>query len=126
MDTELQEILQSLDANDLTSILSSQNVKANELGALSLEDLDKFGIASERAQQFLGEVQKEDRRKQSLHQKLKEIHCEELFNFLMKTGCKAEDVSSLDDGAIKSSGLSFLSRKEVLEKIQKDNKIKGS
>ena len=128
MDTALQKILQSLDALDLSNILSSRNVKANELGLLSLGDLEKFGIASERAEKFLSEVKKEDRRKQSLQQKLKETHCLEILNFLTKEGYKADEIFSLDHDALSTSGLSFGERKRVIEKLQngKKSKIKGN
>ena len=70
-------------------------------------------------------LEKEEQRKDSLKQKLKEMHCEELYNIFENTDCRAEDVFSLDNDALKEFRISIQQRENVLEKIKKGVKVAG-
>ena len=111
-------MLKSFSALDLAEILVSENVKADQLVNLNLEDLETIGIPLERAERFLSEVKKDQERKESLLERLKEIHCEEIFSDLAKGGCTSEEVISLDDDALRKLGIDFKKRKNVLRRIQ--------
>ena len=111
-------MLKSFSALDLAEILVSENVKADQLVNLNLEDLETIGIPLERAERFLSEVKKDQERKESLLERLKEIHCEEIFSDLAEGGCTSEEVISLDDDALRKLGIDFKKRKNVLRRIK--------
>ena len=114
VDVELEAMLKSFSALDLAEILVSENVKADQLVNLNLEELETIGIPLERAERFLSEVKKDQERKESLLERLKEIHCEEIFSDLAEGGCTSEEVISLDDDALRKLGIDFKKRKNVL------------
>ena len=114
----MKELLNALSATDLTEIFVSENVKADQLVNLNLEDLKMLGVSSVRAQRFLDDVKKE-KGKQSLHQTLEKICCEELFPNLAKAVCTTEELISLDNDALKKFGFDLKQKKKLLTGIQK-------
>ena len=85
---------------------------------LNLEDLETIGIPLERAERFLSEVKKDQERKESLLERLKEIHCEEIFHNLADAGSTLEELFSLDNDALEKFGIDLKQRKKILTKIQ--------
>ena len=104
-----------MNALDLSDELNSQNIKIDELVALKLEDFEKLGIPSERAHQLHSDIKN---RIESLQCQLKIVDCEEILGDLLKIGCNLEDVFSLDDDILQTTGISYTARKAVLRKIQ--------
>ena len=95
---------------------------------LEQDDLENLGIPKTRAQQFLGDIEKEKERKRSLDLKLKEIDCEYLFETLARAGCTSEQVESLNNSFLKELGVSFSEMKTFFKKVHdaKEAKIKGT
>ena len=119
MDAKLVEKLNAFSAFDLADIFVSEHVKADQLLNLNVEDLKKLGVSLERAQRFLNDIQKDQEKKETLFEKLKEANCEEIFDNLAKAGCTSEEVLSLDDEALRKMGIGFKKRKQVLTRIKK-------
>ena len=111
-------MLQAVNATDLLEVFSGKNIEADQLVDLNLLALNMMGITSERARRFINDVQKEEKRKKDLYEKLKSIDCEEIFHNLVKTGFTAEELSSLDDDDLHESGFSKKETKTILKKIQ--------
>ena len=124
---ELEELLHSINAVDLIERFKSDGIHVDDLIKLDANDL-KFFAPSERAKQLHGDIQKENERKIRLLQKLKDVKCYDLYDSLLKIGYTSEKVFSTDHDTLKSMGLSFMERKNVLKKIQstKDENIRGN
>ena len=124
---ELEELLRSINAIDLLERFRNERISVDDLIKLDANDL-KFFAPSDRAEQLHGDIQKENERKIRLRQKLKDVKCHDLYNRLLKIGYTSEKVFSTDHDTLKSIGLSFMERKNVLKKIQskKDEDIRGN
>ena len=120
VDTNLQELLKLLDALDLSGILSTADIGANEVVSLDLADLK----TNKRSQQLLKAILRENERKRIFQNKLREVQYEEIQFYPKKADFKSEDVFSLEEDAPKRSILSVLERKNVLVKIKNAKEAK--
>ena len=120
VDTNLQELLKLLDALDLSGILSTQDIRANEVVSLDLADLKTNKIS----QQLLRAILTEKERKRIFQNKLREVQCEEIQFDPKKADFKSEDVFPLYEYAPKRSILSVLERNNVLENIKNAKEAK--
>ena len=120
VDTNLQELFKLLDALDLSGILSTQDIRANEVVSLDLADLK----TKKRSQQLIKAILREKERKRTFQNKLREVQCEEIQFYPKKEDFKSEDVFSLDEYAPKRSILSVLERNDVLENIENAKEAK--
>ena len=118
---ELQKVLSPLNSLDLLDLLKSQDVRANKLVDLNLDELKIYGVPSLRAEQFQNDIE----RKKSLQQMLSKIGIIDIktFKILLKGGFTSEDVLKLDTDALKKLGLVYES--EWILKCIQGAKIQG-
>merc|ERR1719362_442169 len=92
-DFEFEELLQIVNALEFLELFKNEKVGKNELMACDLNDLTSLGISLERAQQLHGDLTKltkrrnnETDRRKGLLALLEHFHCQELYDYLIKTG----------------------------------------
>ena len=96
----------------------------DEIIELDVSDLDLMGIPSDRASQFVSDIQKEIHKFKTRHDlknKLLEVNCSEYYDVLLQSGLRSEDVLNISHDFVKGLSLTFKEKKTLLKKIKDAN-----
>ena len=100
--------------------LKKEKIKSRDLVNLELSTLTNSGISSNRAEQFLREIEKDDERKIRLKRKLSEYHCVHLYESLARIGFSADQVSSVDNTILEKINVPLPQRESIIDTIAKE------
>ena len=129
--SELQEIGVSLDRAEQMHRDIKETERKDRLRREEDEEKKRMQVEEEERKRKEDEEKnrmqlEEEERKKVLLSKLQYLNCVELYEDLVRIGCTS--VFSIDKDALKTIGLNFMERKNLLTKIEslKDTEIEGN